>query len=126
MCAWGHDTQLARHGCALARCGSARSTGMCDARPLTPEEPPIPPPARSSDSSALARDVRSEIKSLNGQLLRLGPRDRQERRSIRADLRRLAKEERQRQEAAVAEVRREGREGCGRGMGAAGRGARAR
>ncbi|GIL45595.1 hypothetical protein Vafri_2803 [Volvox africanus] len=57
-----------------------------------------------SDSSALARDCRAEIKDINCRLLKLGPRDRAERRALRGDLRRLAKEERQRQEAAVVEV----------------------
>ncbi|PNW77576.1 hypothetical protein CHLRE_10g442650v5 [Chlamydomonas reinhardtii] len=57
-----------------------------------------------SDNSALARDCRAEIKSINARLLKLGPRDRAERRELRGDLRRLGKEERQRQEAAVAEV----------------------
>lgn len=57
-----------------------------------------------SDNSALARDCRAEIKSINAKLLKLGPRDKAERRALRADLRRLGKEERQRQEAAVAEV----------------------
>lgn len=57
-----------------------------------------------SDNSALARDCRAEIKSLNCKLQRLGPRDRAERRTLRGELRRLAKEERQRQEAAIVEV----------------------
>ncbi|MEW5310653.1 MAG: hypothetical protein WDW38_002430 [Sanguina aurantia] len=57
-----------------------------------------------SDNSALAKDVRREIKGLNSALMKLGPRDRAERRQIRCDLRSLAKEERNRQSAAIAEV----------------------
>ncbi|KAG2432839.1 hypothetical protein HXX76_008572 [Chlamydomonas incerta] len=65
-----------------------------------------------SDNSALARDCRAEIKSINARLLKLGPRDRAERRELRGDLRRLGKEERQRQEAAVAEVIKGGQVVC--------------
>lgn len=57
-----------------------------------------------SDSSALARDCRRDIKSATALLMRLGKRDYAERRALRAELRGLAKEERTRQEAAVKEV----------------------
>eukprot|EP00798_Chlamydomonas_sp_ICE-L_P008550 gene8550-33983_t len=57
-----------------------------------------------SDNSSLAKDCRKEIKTLNQQLMKLGPRDRAERRSIRQELRQLGKEERQRQQAAIKEV----------------------
>lgn len=57
-----------------------------------------------SDSSALARDCRKEIKDINARLLKLGRKDRDERRRLRADLRQLSKEERQRQQRAIGEV----------------------
>lgn len=41
-----------------------------------------------SDSSALARDCRKEIKAANSRLLKLGRADRAERRELRAELRR--------------------------------------
>lgn len=57
-----------------------------------------------SDNSALAKDVRKEIKDINTQLAKLESWKRAERRQLRFDLRRLGKEERAREEAAVAEV----------------------
>ena len=44
-----------------------------------------------SDSSALARDCRKEIKACNARLLKLGRRDYAERRSLRTELRALTK-----------------------------------
>eukprot|EP00850_Spirogloea_muscicola_P021982 SM000270S10379 [mRNA] locus=s270:124164:128532:- [translate_table: standard] len=55
-----------------------------------------------SDNSALANDVRKEMKQLGDKLLKT--RDRREKGSLRQDLRRLAKEERKRQQQAVAEL----------------------
>ena len=57
-----------------------------------------------ADSSALAADVRKEMKALTARLLRLGPRDRAERRDTRRELNALAREERARSSAAVKEV----------------------
>ena len=57
-----------------------------------------------ADSSALAADVRKEMKQLSSRLLKLGPRDRAERRDVRRQLNQLGREERTRNKAAVAEV----------------------
>ena len=57
-----------------------------------------------ADSSALAADVRKEMKSLSSRLLKLGPRDRAERRDVRRQLNQLGREERARNTAAVKEV----------------------
>ena len=57
-----------------------------------------------ADSSALAADVRKEMKSLSSRLLKLGPRDRAERRDVRRHLNQLGREERARNTAAVKEV----------------------
>ncbi|MCO5594805.1 hypothetical protein L7F22_048839 [Adiantum nelumboides] len=55
-----------------------------------------------ADNSALANDVRKEMKALNLKLLKT--KDRRSRGDIRKELRHLAKEERQRQQQAVADV----------------------
>lgn len=57
-----------------------------------------------ADSSALAADVRKEMKTLSSRLLKLGPRDRAERRDVRRQLNQLGREERSRNTAAVKEV----------------------
>ena len=57
-----------------------------------------------ADSSALAADVRKEMKTLSSRLLKLGPRDRAERRDVRRQLNQLGREERARNTAAVKEV----------------------
>ncbi|KAL4427329.1 hypothetical protein ABPG77_003238 [Micractinium sp. CCAP 211/92] len=58
-----------------------------------------------SDNSALAKDCRREMRTLNQRLLKLVSRkDRDERRAVRQELRQLAREERKRQERAVQEV----------------------
>lgn len=54
------------------------------------------------DNSALANDIRKEMKSLNGKLLKA--KDRNTRRGIQKDLRALGKEERKRQQLAVSDV----------------------
>ncbi|KAK9834338.1 hypothetical protein WJX81_008466 [Elliptochloris bilobata] len=58
----------------------------------------------ASDSSALARDCRREMKAATVRLLKLGRKDYAERRALRSELRTLAKEERSRQQKAIAEV----------------------
>lgn len=60
----------------------------------------------ASDSSALAKDCRSEMKALTSQLLKLKRFQKAEKREIREELKRLRKEERQRQIAAISEVMR--------------------
>eukprot|EP00250_Pteridium_aquilinum_P010576 c19487_g1_i1 orf=90-2078(+) len=55
-----------------------------------------------ADNSALANDVRKEMKALNLKLLKT--KDRRSRGDIRKELRHLAKEERQRQQQAVSDV----------------------
>ena len=60
----------------------------------------------ASDSSALAKDCRSEMKTLTLQLLKLKRFQRAEKKEIREELKRLRKEERQRQTAAIVEVMR--------------------
>lgn len=55
-----------------------------------------------ADNSALANDVRKEMKALNGKLMKT--KDRRSRGDIRRELRHLAKEERQRQQQAVSDV----------------------
>ena len=57
-----------------------------------------------ADSSALAADVRTEMKQLSARLLKLRPHERAERRDTRRQLGALAKEERARTSAAIAEV----------------------
>ncbi len=57
-----------------------------------------------ADSSALAADVRKEVKALTARLLKLGPRERAERRDTRRQLSQLGREERARTAAAVGEV----------------------
>jgi hypothetical protein len=57
-----------------------------------------------SDNSALAKDCRKEIKSLNSRMLKLGRGDGAERRKIRAELKLLVKEERKREDKAIEEV----------------------
>lgn len=57
-----------------------------------------------SDNSALAKDCRKEIKSLNSRILKLGRGDGAERRKIRAELKLLVKEERKREDKAIEEV----------------------
>ena len=57
-----------------------------------------------ADNSALAADVRKEMKALSARLLKLGPRDRAERRDVRRQLGQLGREERARNKAAVKEV----------------------
>jgi ATP-dependent RNA/DNA helicase IGHMBP2 len=57
-----------------------------------------------SDNSALAKDCRKEIKSLNSRMLKLGRGDGAERRNIRAELKLLVKEERKREDKAIEEV----------------------
>ncbi|GMH20133.1 hypothetical protein Nepgr_021974 [Nepenthes gracilis] len=54
------------------------------------------------DNSALANDVRKEIKALNGKLLKA--KDKNAKRDIRKELRALSKEEQKRQQLAVADV----------------------
>ncbi|KAG9449471.1 hypothetical protein H6P81_009436 [Aristolochia fimbriata] len=54
------------------------------------------------DNSALANDIRKEIKLLNGKLLKT--KDKSAKRDIRKELRTLAKEERKRQQLAVTDV----------------------
>lgn len=55
-----------------------------------------------ADNSALANDVKKEMKALNNKLLKT--KDRRSRGDIRKELRHLAKEERQRQQQAVSDV----------------------
>jgi ATP-dependent RNA/DNA helicase IGHMBP2 len=58
-----------------------------------------------ADSSALASDIRAEMKSLSARLLKLGAhKDRAERKDTRRQLSQLAREERTRTAAAVKEV----------------------
>ncbi|KAF3442575.1 hypothetical protein FNV43_RR16491 [Rhamnella rubrinervis] len=54
------------------------------------------------DNSALANDIRKEMKALNGKLLKT--RDKSTRRDIQKELRSLSKEERKRQQLAVTDV----------------------
>ncbi|XP_078429994.1 DNA-binding protein isoform X2 [Wolffia australiana] len=54
------------------------------------------------DNSALASDIRKEMKALNGKLLKA--KDRNTKRDIRKELKMLAKEERKRQQLAVKDV----------------------
>lgn len=54
------------------------------------------------DNSALANDIRKEMKALNSKLLRA--KDKNTKRDIRKELRTLAKEERKRQQLAVTDV----------------------
>ncbi|XP_058072374.1 uncharacterized protein LOC131221204 isoform X2 [Magnolia sinica] len=54
------------------------------------------------DNSALANDIRKEMKVLNGKLLKT--KDRNTKRDIRKELRTLAKEERKRQQLAITDV----------------------
>ncbi|PRQ44621.1 putative hydrolase [Rosa chinensis] len=54
------------------------------------------------DNSALANDIRKEMKALNGKLLRT--KDKNTRREIQKELRILSKEERKRQQLAVTDV----------------------
>ncbi|KAL5708165.1 myosin ATPase [Ranunculus cassubicifolius] len=54
------------------------------------------------DNSALAKDIRKEMKTLNGKLLKA--KDRNTKRDIRKELRVLSKEERKRQQLAVTDV----------------------
>ncbi|KAF8396134.1 hypothetical protein HHK36_017747 [Tetracentron sinense] len=54
------------------------------------------------DNSALANDIRKEMKALNGKLLKT--KDKNTRRDIRKELRALSKEERKRQQLAVTDV----------------------
>ncbi|KAK2995769.1 hypothetical protein RJ640_010745 [Escallonia rubra] len=54
------------------------------------------------DNSALANDIRKEMKALNGKLLKA--KDRNTRRDIRKELKTLSKEERKRQQLAVTDV----------------------
>ncbi|KAF5201434.1 Dna-binding protein smubp-2 [Thalictrum thalictroides] len=54
------------------------------------------------DNSALAKDIRKEMKALNGKLLKA--KDRNTKRDIRKELRTLSKEERNRQQLAVTDV----------------------
>ncbi|XP_077254199.1 DNA-binding protein isoform X2 [Tasmannia lanceolata] len=54
------------------------------------------------DNSALANDIRKEMKILNGKLLKT--KDRNTKRDIRKELKTLAKEERKRQQLAVTDV----------------------
>ncbi|BBH07366.1 DNA-binding protein, putative [Prunus dulcis] len=54
------------------------------------------------DNSALANDIRKEMKALNGKLLRT--KDKNTRREIQKELRTLSKEERKRQQLAVTDV----------------------
>ncbi|KAG5552420.1 hypothetical protein RHGRI_010483 [Rhododendron griersonianum] len=54
------------------------------------------------DNSALANDIRKEMKALNGKLLKT--KDRNTKRDIRKELKSLSKEERKRQMLAVADV----------------------
>ncbi|PIA53592.1 hypothetical protein AQUCO_00900281v1 [Aquilegia coerulea] len=54
------------------------------------------------DNSALAKDIRKEMKALNGKLLKA--KDRNTKRDIRKELRTLSKEERKRQQLAVTDV----------------------
>ncbi|GAB2221566.1 hypothetical protein Droror1_Dr00012750 [Drosera rotundifolia] len=54
------------------------------------------------DNSSLANDIRKEMKTLNGKLLKA--KDRNSKRDIRKELRALSKEERKRQQLAVADV----------------------
>ncbi|KAF9598090.1 hypothetical protein IFM89_024435 [Coptis chinensis] len=54
------------------------------------------------DNSALANDIRKEMKALNGKLLKT--KDRNTTRDIRKELRTLSKEERKRQQLAVTDV----------------------
>ncbi|XP_059668448.1 uncharacterized protein LOC132313615 [Cornus florida] len=54
------------------------------------------------DNSALAKDIRKEMKALNGKLLKT--KDKATRRDIRKELKALSKEERKRQQLAVADV----------------------
>jgi len=57
-----------------------------------------------ADSTALAADVRREMRTLTQRLSKLGPRERAERRDARRQLSQLAREERTREKAAVREV----------------------
>ncbi|KAL8492804.1 hypothetical protein ACS0TY_024120 [Phlomoides rotata] len=54
------------------------------------------------DNSALANDIRKEMKALNGKLLKA--KDRNTKRDIRRELKTLSKEERKRQQLAVTDV----------------------
>ncbi|XP_047264353.1 DNA-binding protein SMUBP-2 isoform X6 [Capsicum annuum] len=54
------------------------------------------------DNSALANDIRKEMKALNGKLLKA--KDRNAKRDIRRELKSLSREERKRQQLAVADV----------------------
>ncbi|XP_057999791.1 uncharacterized protein LOC110665155 isoform X1 [Hevea brasiliensis] len=54
------------------------------------------------DNSALANDIRKEMKALNGKLLKT--KDKSTRRDIQRELRSLSKEERKRQQLAVSDV----------------------
>ncbi|KAJ7976814.1 DNA-binding protein SMUBP-2 [Quillaja saponaria] len=54
------------------------------------------------DNSALANDIRKEMKALNGKLLKT--KDKSTRRNIQKELRTLSKEERKRQQLAVTDV----------------------
>ncbi|GAA0151831.1 DNA metabolism protein [Lithospermum erythrorhizon] len=54
------------------------------------------------DNSALANDIRKEMKALNGKLLKA--KDRNTKRDIRKELKTLSKEERKRQQLAVTDV----------------------
>nr|XP_016441854.1 PREDICTED: DNA-binding protein SMUBP-2-like isoform X1 [Nicotiana tabacum] len=54
------------------------------------------------DNSALANDIRKEMKTLNGKLLKA--KDRNAKRDIRRELKALSKEERKRQQLAVTDV----------------------
>lgn len=54
------------------------------------------------DNSALANDIRKEMKTLNGKLLKA--KDRNTKRDIRRELKALSKEERKRQQLAVTDV----------------------
>lgn len=66
----------------------------------------------ASDNSALAKDCRHEMKSLNAKLFKLGRGSGAQRRAIRTELRLLAKEERRRQERAIQEVLSDARVVC--------------
>ncbi|KAK3035165.1 hypothetical protein RJ639_032838, partial [Escallonia herrerae] len=60
------------------------------------------PQVLRGDNSALANDIRKEMKALNGKLLKA--KDRNARRDIRKELKTLSKEERKRQQLAVTDV----------------------
>lgn len=88
--------RLARHRVKLVRLGHPAR--------LLPQvlESALDAQVLRGDNSSLANDIRKEMKSLNGKLLRT--KDKNTRREIQKELRILSKEERKRQQLAVTDV----------------------